>query len=70
MGGHRLPCRAVACYQVLVVAQLLPCREATVSGEVHLYQHLRHGQGNPSAMTNAALDGIENTATHVLEALL
>jgi hypothetical protein len=53
-----------------VVAQLLPRREAADFGEVRLHQHLLHSQGNPSATTDAALDGVEDTTTRVLEALL
>jgi hypothetical protein len=53
-----------------MVAQLLPRREATNSGEVRLHRHLRHGQGNPSAMMDATLDGIKDTAACVLETLL
>jgi hypothetical protein len=53
-----------------MVVQLLHYREAVDSGEVCLYRHLRHGQGNPSATTDATLDGIEDVAVRVLEMLL
>jgi hypothetical protein len=52
------------------VVQILPHREAIDSIEVRLHRHLCLGQGNPSAMTDATLNGVEDTATRVLEALL
>jgi hypothetical protein len=53
-----------------MVVQLLLSREAINYGEVRLHRHLRHGQGNPSAMTDATLNGVKNMATRVPEALL
>jgi hypothetical protein len=53
-----------------MAVQLLPRREAIDSSEVCLHQHLCHGQGNPGAMTDTTLNGIEDTAVRVLEALL
>jgi hypothetical protein len=53
-----------------VVARILPHREATDFSEVHLHRHLRHGQGNPSAMIDAALNGVKDTVARILEELL
>jgi hypothetical protein len=53
-----------------MAVQLLPHREAIDSGEVRLHRHLCYGQGNPGATTDATLNGIEDTAMRVLEALL
>jgi hypothetical protein len=50
--------------------QLLPRREATDFGEVRLHRHLHHGQGNPSATTDAAIDGVEDMEACVPKALL
>jgi hypothetical protein len=47
MGGHRLPRRTVAIYQVLVVAQLLPRREALTP--------MRSASTDTSAMARATL---------------
>jgi hypothetical protein len=67
MGSHRLPRRAIARNQVLMVAQLLPHRETTDSGEVRLHRHLHHGQGNPSTTIDAAIDGIVDMVARILE---
>jgi hypothetical protein len=53
-----------------MAVQLLRCREAIDSGEVRLHRHLHHGRGNPGATTDATLNGVKDTAAHVLEVLL
>jgi hypothetical protein len=52
---------------MLVVVQRLLRREALNFGKVRPHRQLYHCQGNPGAMTDAALDGGGNTVVRSLE---
>jgi hypothetical protein len=53
-----------------VKAQWLLHREALDAGKVRTNRQLRHSQGDPSATTDAALDGGGNLAARGLELIL